>query len=116
MNVKFSLASTAALIADPVRAAILSVLPDGRSFAAGELARAANASAQSASMHLAQLLEGGLVKVAQEGRHRYYRIGSPEVANAIEALGVISIRPKVMRIREDDPFRYARTCHDHLAG
>jgi DNA-binding transcriptional ArsR family regulator len=116
MDAKFSLASTAALIADPGRAAMLTALMDGRALAAGELARAANVSAQSASMHLSQLLEGGLVKMAQDGRHRYYRIASPAVAHAVEALGVISTPRKQKPIGEADAISYARTCYDHLAG
>lgn len=116
MEAKFPLSTTAALIADPGRAAILLALLDGRALAAGELARAANVSAQSASMHLAQLLDGGFVKVAAEGRHRYYRIGSPQVAHAIEALGVISSPRKQKPVGESDAIRYARTCYDHLAG
>jgi DNA-binding transcriptional ArsR family regulator len=116
MDAKFSLAFTAALIADPGRAAMLTSLLDGRALAAGELARAANVSPQSASMHLAQLLEGGLVKVAQDGRHRYYQIASPEVAHAVEALGVIASPRKQKPLAEGDPICYARTCYDHLAG
>ena len=90
MNTKYPLASTAALIADPARAAMLTSLLDGRSQPSGELARIAGVSAQSASMHLAQLVDGGFLKVSQQGRHRYYRITRPEVAHVIEALGVIS--------------------------
>jgi hypothetical protein len=95
---------------------MLTCLLDGRALAAGELARAANVSPQSASMHLSQLLEGGLVKVAQDGRHRYYQIGSPEVAHAVEALGVIASPRKQKPLGEEDPICYARTCYDHLAG
>ena len=116
MNARFPVAAAAALIADPARAAILIVLLDGRAFAAGELARVADISAQSASMHLAQLLQGGFVKVAAEGRHRYYRIASPEVAHAVEALGVIASPRKQKPVGESDAMRYARTCYDHLAG
>jgi DNA-binding transcriptional ArsR family regulator len=116
MDAKFSLASTAALIADPGRAAMLTSLLDGCALAAGELARAANVSPQSASMHLSQLLEGGLVRVAQDGRHRYYQIASPEVAHAVEALGVIASPRKRKPLGEGDPICYARTCYDHLAG
>jgi DNA-binding transcriptional ArsR family regulator len=116
MNQKYPLASTAALLADPSRAAMLAALLDGRPLAAGELARAADVSAQSASMHLAQLLEGGLVEVAQQGRHRYYRLASPEVAHAVEALGSISTPPRIKPAGGTDAIRYARTCYDHLAG
>jgi DNA-binding transcriptional ArsR family regulator len=116
MDAKYSLASTAALMADPGRSAMLTALMEGRALAAGELARAANVSAQSASMHLSQLLEGGLVKVAQDGRHRYYQIASPAVAHAVEALGVISSPRKQKPIGEPEGISYARTCYDHLAG
>jgi predicted transcriptional regulator len=95
---------------------MLTSLLDGRALAAGELARAANVSPQSASMHLSQLLEGGLVKVARDGRHRYYQIASPEVAHAVEALGVIASPRKQKPLGEGDPIGYARTCYDHLAG
>jgi DNA-binding transcriptional ArsR family regulator len=95
---------------------MLMTLLDGRAFAAGELARTANISAQSASMHLAQLLEGSFVEVVQEGRHRYYRIASAEVAHAIEALGVISTIRRRKPIGESREICYARTCYDHLAG
>jgi DNA-binding transcriptional ArsR family regulator len=116
MNAKFPLATTAALIADPARSAILLALLDGRALAAGELACAANVSAQSASMHLAQLLQGGFVDLRREGRHRYYRIASPEIAHAIEALGCISSPRKHKPFGESESIRYARTCYDHLAG
>jgi hypothetical protein len=95
---------------------MLTSLLDGRALAAGELARAANVSPQSASMHLSQLLEGGLVRVAQDGRHRYYQIASREVAYAVEALGVIASPRKQKPLGEGDPICYARTCYDHLAG
>lgn len=116
MNAKFPLADAAALIADPARAAMLMELLDGRAWPAGELARAANISPQSASMHLGQLLDGGLVEAAREGRHRYYRIAGTEVAHAIEALGIISTPRKRKPIGEDGAIRYARSCYDHLAG
>lgn len=95
---------------------MLTVLLDGRHYTAGELAQAANVSAQSASMHLAQLLNGGLVQVGQQGRYRYYRIASPEVGFAIEALGVISTPPKPKSVIRRDAIYLARTCYDHLAG
>ncbi len=117
MNEKFPIASTAALIAEPARSAMLLALVGGRAFTAGELAREAGVSAQSASMHLGQLLQGGLVQVAQEGRHRYYRIASPHVAHAVEALGVISTLPRKTRVpKKNAAICYARTCYDHLAG
>jgi DNA-binding transcriptional ArsR family regulator len=116
MNEKFPVASIAALIADPSRAAMLTALLDGRASSAGELARLANVSAQSASMHLAQMLQGGLVEADRQGRHRYYRLATPAVAHAVEALGSISTPRKRAPIGEGQPIRFARLCYDHLAG
>ncbi len=116
MNAKYTLASTAALIAEPARAAMLAALLDGRSLPSGELARVSGVSAQSASMHLSQLVDGGFLTVKQQGRHRYYTIARPEVAHAIEALGVISTSEKYKPAMSDQVLRYARTCYDHLAG
>lgn len=116
MNTKYTLASTAALIADPARAAMLAALLDGRSLPSGELARIGGVSAQSASMHLSQLVDGGFLAVKQQGRHRYYAIARHEVAHAVEALGVISTSEKCRPVMSDQALRYARTCYDHLAG
>ena len=113
------LAPAAALIADPTRAAILSALLPGRPLAAGELARLAGVSAATASFHLAKLLAGGMITVASQGRHRYYRLASHEVAAALEALGLISpARPvrTLRQSREAVALAGARTCYDHLAG
>ena len=85
-----NIAAPAALIADPTRAAMLSALLDGRAQPAGALAWAANVSAQAASNHLAKLTAGGLLKVETAGRHRYYRLASPEVAHAVEALACLA--------------------------
>jgi DNA-binding transcriptional ArsR family regulator len=116
MNTKFPLASTAALIADPARAAMLTALLDRQSKSAGELAMVAGVSAQSASMHLAQLLAGGFLRVSAEGRHRYYRMARPEIAHAIESLGAISTVQKYRPAGASRELCYARTCYDHLAG
>jgi DNA-binding transcriptional ArsR family regulator len=69
-----NIATVASLIGDPVRAAMLIALLDGRALPAGELAYASGVTAQTASAHLAKLLDGGLLAVAAEGRHRYYRL------------------------------------------
>ena len=113
------IASAAALIADSTRAAILQALLPDRPLAAGELARLAGVSAATASFHLGKLLEGGLITVIRQGRHRYYRLAGHEVAAALEALGLISpglpIR-SLRQSREAAALAEARTCYDHLAG
>jgi DNA-binding transcriptional ArsR family regulator len=81
-----SLAAAAALIGDPVRAAILLHLTDGSRRPASELAFLAGASPQAASAHLARLVDGGLLTVENQGRHRFFSIASGEVAEMIEGL------------------------------
>jgi DNA-binding transcriptional ArsR family regulator len=113
------IAPAAALMADPTRAAILLALMPGRPLAAGELARMAGVGAATASFHLAKLLEGGLVSVARQGRHRYYQLADHDVAAALEAVALISpvIPPRSLRqSREAEALAQARTCYDHLAG
>ena len=113
------IAPAAALMADPTRAAILRALLPDRPLAAGELARMAGVSAATASFHLGKLLEGGMIAVARQGRHRYYRLAGHEVAAAIEALGLISpVLPvrSLRQSREAAALTQARTCYDHLAG
>ena len=112
-------APAAALISDPTRAAILRALLPDRPLAAGELARLAGVSAPTASFHLAKLLDGGMIAVARQGRHRYYRLAGHEVAVALEALGLISPALPVRTLRqsrEAAALADARTCYDHLAG
>ncbi|WP_327091639.1 winged helix-turn-helix domain-containing protein [Nonomuraea sp. NBC_01738] len=113
------IAPIAALIADPTRAAILTALLDGRALAAGELARLSGVSAATASSHLAKLLDGRLVEVVSQGRHRYYRLAGHEVAEVLEVLARVSARPAVRSLRQSRQARLleeARTCYDHLAG
>jgi len=111
--------SSAFLIADPARAAMLIALADGRALPAGELAYAAGVTAQTASSHLAKLLAGGLLAVETEGRHRYYRLAGSHVALALEHLAALKPLEAVRRkplSREGSNLRFARRCYDHLAG
>lgn len=114
-----TLAEIAGLIGDPARANILSALMDGRALTAGELAWHAGVSAQTTSGHLAKLSTARLVAVEKQGRHRYHRLASPEVARAVEALmEVAAVGPARHRPTgpRDQAMRKARTCYDHLAG
>jgi DNA-binding transcriptional ArsR family regulator len=119
MSLEPSFSVTASLIADPARAIMLTALLDGRALPAGELAYAASVTAQTASSHLAKLLDGGLVAVEAEGRHRYYRLAGSHVAQAIEQLATIRpagpVRRKALGAEGRD-LRFARACYDHLAG
>jgi DNA-binding transcriptional ArsR family regulator len=109
----------AALLADKARAAMLSALLDGSALAAGELSKIAGVSAATASAHLSRLLEGGMVRVTRQGRHRYYQLAGHEIAEVIEVLSQISpARPvrSLRQSREAAVLAEARTCYDHLAG
>ncbi|MEZ0129781.1 ArsR/SmtB family transcription factor, partial [Flavobacterium sp. LBUM151] len=110
---------TATLIGDATRAAILWNLLDGRAFTATELSIAAGTSAQNISMHLAKLLEANLICVEKQGRHKYYRFSSKEVAYAVEAMANLIPKPENTIKKETEkypPIKYCRTCYDHLAG
>lgn len=110
-------AATAALLGDPARAAMLQALLSGEALTAGELARVSGIGAPAASAHLARLVEGGLLSVHRQGRHRYHRLASEEVAAAIEMLGGLSLAlSPPRRWPHGEAFRAARLCYDHLAG
>jgi DNA-binding transcriptional ArsR family regulator len=114
-----TLAELASLIGDVARANILSALMDGRALTAGELAWHAGVTAQTASGHLAKLAEAGLVVPEKQGRHRYFRLASADVAHAVETLMALAASgPKRYRPvgPRDAGLRLARSCYDHLAG
>jgi DNA-binding transcriptional ArsR family regulator len=113
------LAAVGVLIGNPSRAAMLDALLTGRALTAGELARAAGISPPTASEHLARLREGKLIEVVAQGRHRYYRLASADVAAALESMSRIAPRRPVSTLRQSGRARSlaeARTCYDHLAG
>ena len=78
---------------------MLVALLDGRPLAASELSRLAAVSPPTASAHLAKLLDGGLVTVIRQGRHRYYRLAGHQVAEAIEALSQLGAPAPVRSLR-----------------
>jgi DNA-binding transcriptional ArsR family regulator len=118
MTDDLSLASIAAAIGDPARAAILLALMDGRSRTAKELAYLGRISASTASAHLGKLLDLGLIFVMPLGRNRYFRLASPLVGQMLETMSNVAARtrPRQPRRRGNEALRLARTCYDHLAG
>lgn len=113
------IAPVAALMADPARATMLGALLGGHPLAAGELSQLAGVSPATASAHLGKMLDGGLVAVTRQGRHRYYSLAGHEIATVIEAIAEISpVKPvrSLRQSREADALAQARTCYDHLAG
>lgn len=114
-----TIAEVASLIGDAARANMLSALMGGQALTAGELARHAGVTAQTTSGHLGKLTEAQLIAVEKQGRHRYYRLASPDVAYAIHALmAVAASGPKRYHPigPKDEALRLARTCYDHMAG
>jgi DNA-binding transcriptional ArsR family regulator len=112
-------ASVAKLLASPARSAVVDALMEGRPLTAGELARTAGVRASTVSEHLGELLNGGLVAVIRAGRHRFYRLSSVEVADALEAFSRICPATPVRSLRQstaDRSLRLARPCYDHIAG
>jgi len=113
------LAAVGALIGEPARAAMLDALAAGHSLPAGELARLAGVHPATATAHLRRLVDGGLVTVRSQGRHRYHELAGPEIAEALEALSRVAPPATVRSLREHRTARglaQARTCYDHLAG
>ncbi|WP_299889457.1 helix-turn-helix transcriptional regulator [uncultured Ruegeria sp.] len=113
------IAQMAALIGDPARANMLTALMSGKALTAGELAREAGISPQTASSHLKKLLEGGLLHLRGQGRHKYYGLSGEDVAQTLENLMGLAAGRGHLRTRtgpNDAEMREARVCYNHLAG
>ncbi len=117
-----ALAEIGALVGDPGRANMLAALIDGRALTAKELASQAGVTPQTASGHLARLLAAGLIRVEPQGRHRYHRLASAEVAAMLETMMQVAAtsttltRAPLRTGPRDEAMRTARSCYDHLAG
>jgi DNA-binding transcriptional ArsR family regulator len=112
-------AAPAELIGHPARAAMLVALLDGRALPMTMLAAEAGVAASTASEHLGRLVEGKLLSVTRQGRHRYYSLASGQVAEALEKLAVLGGAAPVRSLRggtKANALRFARGCYDHLAG
>lgn len=116
-----ALSEIAALIGDPARTAMLQLLMDGRAHTASDLAHTAGVTAQTASGHLSRMVEANLLAARAEGRNRFYRLASPDVAQVMEALMTLAgmragPASRTAAWRRDPDLRFCRTCYDHLAG
>lgn len=79
------LARVACMIGVPARAAMLSALLGGRPLTAGELARTARVAPSTASEHLAQLVDSGLVAF-RSAEFRFARMCYDHLAGALGVL------------------------------
>src|SRR6202171_2973619 len=113
------MAEVAALVGDPARANMLCALLGGRALTATELAFAAGVTPQTTSGHLGKLFAARLVVLMKQGRHRYYRLAGPQVAQMLESIMNVALSgpPRFQpKSHLDDKLRHARTCYDHIAG
>ncbi len=65
------------------------------------------------------MIDTNILSVEKQGRHRYYRFASPDIANIVESFaGLISTHKEFKKIKTPklNNFTFARTCYDHLAG
>ena len=108
-----SITRIAELIGESARIRMLAALLDGEGHSASELAIAAQVSPQTASSHLAKLIDGGLIQSQRRGRQRHFWLKNTDVATAIESLGALAPSEATASVPE---LRFARTCYDHLAG
>ncbi|MCG7547872.1 winged helix-turn-helix domain-containing protein [Pseudoalteromonas sp. Of7M-16] len=108
----------AGLIADPARSKILTALMGGKALTATELSLEADVTPQTTSSHLAKLLDGELLQVRKQGRHKYFQLKGPHVAIVLEQLLVLTAlsTPKTTTGPKDPRLKHARVCYDHLAG
>ena len=112
-------AAAAALLAEPARAALVVALTEHEALPASALAAQAGIAPSTASEHLRRLVTGGFLVSRKNGRHRYFSLADPAVADVVEALASVAPQPPVRSLREatrSELTRSARTCYDHLAG
>jgi DNA-binding transcriptional ArsR family regulator len=121
MATSYQIAEIASHLGEAPRAAMLAALMDGRALTATELAGIAGITPQTASSHLARLTAAQLIRVDRQGRHRYHRIATLDVARIVESVMQLAStcaaprRPLAVGPR-DPALRAARMCYDHLAG
>jgi DNA-binding transcriptional ArsR family regulator len=108
------IARLGALLADETRAEILCALMDGRAHTGSELSRHIGVAPSTISEHLSKLLDADIAAVEAQGRHRYWRLADPSIAEILENLGANATTPDNPKVPAD--LAHARTCYDHLAG
>jgi DNA-binding transcriptional ArsR family regulator len=118
-TVQADIAGVAAAIGDPSRAAVLLALAGGQALTAGALAAEAGVRPSTISEHLGKLLDAKLLTVERDGRHRFYRLATGDVARVLEQLASLAKPVPVSTLRSAtraEALLRARLCYDHLAG
>jgi DNA-binding transcriptional ArsR family regulator len=114
-----NIALLGSLIGDPARTNILLALMSGKALTASELALEANITAQTASAHLAKLVQAKLLHLHKQGRHRYFALADDDVGHLLETMMGLAAKLGHSRTRtgpKDPAMRKARVCYNHLAG
>lgn len=119
MTINPNISALTSLLSEKSRATILAGLMDGKFHTASELAYMAAIKPQTASFHLAKLVENNIVICENNGRFRYFQLANQEVAHTLEILMAISPPPQIRSLKQSSQLKKlekARTCYDHLAG
>nr|WP_314876502.1 helix-turn-helix transcriptional regulator [uncultured Pseudomonas sp.] len=122
MKAVSSISQIASLMADPKRSAMLWALIDGTARPAAELAVMTGVSSSSACAHLSLLSSAGLLRLEARGRKRYFRLATPAVGAAVEALASLHLNDSRSRVTQVQPLqvplsmRRARLCNGHMGG
>lgn len=98
---------------------MLTALMGGKALTATELAMVADITSQTASSHLAKLVDGQLLVVRKQGRHKYFQLKGYDIAELMESLLNMTStikRAEVATGPDNFRLRKARVCYDHLAG
>ncbi len=114
-----NIALLGSLIGDPARTNILLALMSGKALTASELALEAGITPQTASTHLAKLLDAKLLRLHKQGRHRYFALADDDVGHLLETMMGLAAKLGHSRTRtgpKDPAMRKARVCYNHLAG
>jgi DNA-binding transcriptional ArsR family regulator len=117
MTLRPDITFVASAIGEPARGKMLNALMDGCALTATELALEAGVTPSTASSHLEKLQQAGLIARTAQGRHRYFRIATVEIAEILESLmGLATADRKPRSGPRNEALRRARVCYDHLAG
>ncbi len=117
-NLEKRVSAIAALLADSTRTRILFLMMDGRAYTATELSAVADVAPSTMSTHLSRLVEQNLVICIKQGRFRYFKIHSEDVAVLLENMMCFANSEDMGTIKISTPksLRFFRTCYDHMAG
>lgn len=99
---------------------MLWALIDGIPRPTDELAMMAGLTSSSACAHLSLLSSAGLLRLEARGRKRYFRLATPQVGVAVEALASVQLASekgaRTEALQLPMSMRRARRCGDHLGG